>query len=53
MKDYYSILDLHQGASQEEIKHAFRKLATEYHPDSNLGKELFLAISLLPSGLRI
>jgi len=39
MNDYYSILGVPEGASQEEIKHAFRKLAMEYHPDRNLGNE--------------
>jgi len=39
MKDYYSILGISEGASQDDIKHAFRKLAMKYHPDRNLGKE--------------
>ena len=39
MKDYYSILGVSAGASQSEVKHAFRKLAMEYHPDRNPGKE--------------
>lgn len=39
MKNYYSILDVPEGASQEEIKRAFRRLAMQYHPDRNLGKE--------------
>ena len=39
MKDYYSILNVSDDASQEEVKHAFRKLAMQYHPDRNLGNE--------------
>jgi DnaJ like chaperone protein len=29
----YRILEVEKGASQEEIKHAFRQLAGKYHPD--------------------
>ena len=32
-KDYYEVLGLTKGASDEEIKRAFRKLAKQYHPD--------------------
>jgi molecular chaperone DnaJ len=32
-RDYYEILGLQRGASQDEIKAAFRKLARQYHPD--------------------
>ena len=33
--DYYKELGLEKGASEDEIKKAFRKLAREYHPDAN------------------
>ena len=34
-KDYYKSLGIDKGASKDEIKKAFRKLAHEYHPDKN------------------
>lgn len=34
-KDYYKILGVEKTASEKEIKKAFRKLATQYHPDKN------------------
>lgn len=40
--DYYHILGLKQGASGDEIKKAYRQMASQYHPDkvSHLGREL-------------
>ncbi len=37
MKNLYSILGISKGASQQEIKSAYRKLAKQHHPDANPG----------------
>lgn len=36
-KDYYKILEVDRGATEEQIKQAYRKLALRYHPDRNPG----------------
>ncbi len=39
MKDYYAILGVEKNASADDIKKAFRKLASKYHPDKKDGDE--------------
>ncbi len=44
-KDYYKILELEKGASKEDIKKSFRRLAHKYHPDKGGDEAKFKELS--------
>ncbi len=34
-RDYYEVLGVPRGATKDQIKDSYRKLALQYHPDRN------------------
>ena len=50
-RDYYEVLGLQKGASADDVKKAYKKMARQYHPVKSPKKSVKSLFQSLPLGL--
>lgn len=53
LKNYYEILGVHQSATEDEIRKAYKKLAVKYHPDKNKSEHSTEAFKKISSAFSV